>query len=143
MPYIGKYNFCAIFNYRVAQNLQFCSDPIQRVGDCKDENRIKPTTLSGIEFLRRFCMQIPPKRSVKIRYYGILSTKQKERVKSLNVKKPAIKIKESRQERIVRLTGFNYNLCPVCKTRFMHTIEILQKIRAPVNVLYGGKILSC
>ena len=80
--------------------------------DYKDKSKVKPTTLSGVEFLRRFCMHILPKRFVKIRYYGILSTKQKERVKSLNVKKPAIKIKESRQERIVRLTGFNYNLCP-------------------------------
>ena len=111
--------------------------------DYKDKSKVKPTTLSGVEFLRRFCMHILPKRFVKIRYYGILSTKQKERVKSLNVKKPAIKIKESRQERIVRLTGFNYNLCPVCKTGFMYTIEMLPKIRAPVNVLYEKKILSC
>jgi Putative transposase len=111
--------------------------------DYKDESRVKPTTLSGVEFLRRFCMHILPRRFVKIRYYGVLSTKQKDRVKSLLVKKPETKVSETRQERIVRLTGFNYNLCPVCKTGFMHTIELLPKIRAPTSVLYQSKLLLC
>jgi hypothetical protein len=88
-------------------------------------------------------MHILPKRFVKIRYYGILGTKQKDRVRSLLAKKPETKVKETKHERIVRLTGFDYNLCPVCKTGFMHTIELLPKIRAPTNVLYATKILSC
>jgi len=88
-------------------------------------------------------MHILPKRFVKIRYYGILSTKQKDRVKSLIAKKPETKVKETRKERIVRLTGFDYNLCPVCKKGCMHTIELLPKIREPTNVLYATKILSC
>jgi len=58
-------------------------------------------------------------------------------------KKPETTVKETRQQRIVRLTGFNSRLCPVCKTGFMHTIELLPKIRAPTNVLYAIKILSC
>jgi hypothetical protein len=81
-------------------------------------------------------MHILPKRFVKIRYYGILSSKQKDKVKSLLAKKPETKVKETRQERIVRLTGFDSCLCPVCKTGFMHTVELLPKIRAPTNVLY-------
>jgi len=113
------------------------------VKDYKDESRVKPTTLSGVEFLRRFCMHILPRRFVKIRYYGILSSKQKDRVKSLIAKKPETKVKETRKERIVRLTGFDYNLCPVCKAGFMHTVELLPRIRAPTNVLYATKILSC
>jgi len=142
VKYLGQYSHrVAISNHRI-KNISG-SGVTFFYKDYKDESTVKPTTLSGVEFLRRFCMHILPKRFVKIRYYGILSTKQKERIKSLIVKKPAIKIKESRQERIVRLTGFNYNLCPVCKKGFMHTIEMLPKIRAPVNVLYENKILSC
>ena len=87
-------------------------------------------------------MHILPKRFVKIRYYGILSTKQKDRVRSLLAKKPETKVIETRQERIVRLTGFDSSMCPVCKTGFMHTIELLPKIRAPTNVLYPTNILS-
>jgi hypothetical protein len=76
-------------------------------------------------------------------YSGILSTKQKDKFKSLRIKKPEIKVKETRQERIVRLTGFDRRLCLVCKAGFIHTIELLPKIRAPTNVLYGTRILSC
>jgi hypothetical protein len=142
VKYLGQYSHrVAISNHRIKN--------ISDTGvtfffkDYRDKSRIKPTTLSGVEFLRRFCLHILPKRFVKIRYYGILSSKQKDRVKSLLAKKPETTVKETRQERIVRLTGFNSRLCPVCKKGFMHTIELLPKIRAPTNVLYATKILSC
>ena len=66
-----------------------------------------------------------------------METQTKLRKKSLTM------VKETRQERIVRLTGFDSSLCPVCKTGVMHTVELLPKIRAPTNVLYPTKILSC
>jgi hypothetical protein len=139
VKYLGQYSHrVAISNHRI-KNIDD-SWVTFFYKDYRDNSRIKPTKLSGVEFLRRFCMHILPKRFVKIRYYGILSTKQKDRVKSLLAKKPAIKIKESRQERIVRLTGFDSRICPVCKTVFMHTIELLPKIRAPANVLYATKV---
>jgi hypothetical protein len=142
VKYLGQYSHrVAISNHRI-KNISD-SGVTFFYKDYKDDSRVKPTTLSGVEFLRRFCMHILPRRFVKIRYYGILSTKQKDRVKSLLAKKPGIKIKETRQERIVRLTGFDSRICPVCKTGFMHTIELLPKIRAPSNVLYTTKVLSC
>jgi len=142
VKYLGQYSHrVAISNHRIL-NIND-SGVTFFYKDYRDESRVKPTTLSGVEFLRRFCMHILPKRFVKIRYYGILSTKQKDRIKSLMAKKPEKTVKETRQERIVRLTGFDSRLCPVCKTGFMHTIELLPKIRAPSNVLYTTKILSC
>jgi Txe/YoeB family toxin of Txe-Axe toxin-antitoxin module len=142
VKYLGQYSHrVAISNHRIINVSD--SGVTFFYKDYRDESKVKPTTLSGVEFLRRFSMHILPKRFVKIRYYGILSTKQKDRVRSLLVKKPETKVTETRQERIVRITGFNYNLCPVCKTGFMHTIELLPKIRAPTNVLYATKILSC
>lgn len=142
VKYLGQYTHrIAISNHRI-ENIAD-SGITFFYKDYRDNSRIKPTTLTGVEFLRRFCMHILPKRFVKIRYYGILSSKQKDRVKSLLAKKPETKVKETRQERIVRLTGFDPCRCPVCKTGFMHTIELLPKIRAPSNVLYTTKILSC
>jgi hypothetical protein len=142
IKYLGQYSHrVAISNHRI-KNISD-SGVTFYYKDYRDESRIKPTTLSGVEFLRRFCMHILPKRFVKIRYYGLLSSKQKDRVKSLRAKKPEITVKETRQERIVRLTGFDPRLCPVCKTGFMHTVELLPKIRAPTSVLYPTKILSC
>ena len=142
VKYLGQYSHrVAINNHRI-KNISG-SGVTFFYKDYKDESKVKPTTLSGVEFLCRFCMHILPKRFVKIRYYGILSTKQKDRVRSLLAKKPETKIIETRQERIVRLTGFDSCLCPVCKIGFMHTVELLPKIRAPTNVLYATKVLSC
>jgi len=142
VKYLGQYSHrVAISNHRI-QNIND-SNVTFFYKDYRDNSRIKPTPLRGVEFLRRFCLHILPRRFVKIRYYGILSSKQKDRVKLLLTKKPETKIKETRQERIVRLTGFDSSLCPVCKTGLMHTIELLPKIRAPTNVLYAIKILSC
>ena len=87
-------------------------------------------------------MHILPKMFVKIRYYGMLSTKQKDSVKSLPAKEPGINVIETTQQGIVQFTAYDYNLCRVFKTGFMHTIELLPKIRAPSNVLYATKILS-
>ena len=142
VKYLGQYSHrVAISNHRI-KNISG-SDVTFFYKDYKDENRVKPTTLSGVEFLRRFCMHILPRRFVKIRYYGILSTKQIDSVKSLLAKKPETIVKETIQERIVRLTGFDSHLCPVCKAGFMHTVELLPKIRAPTNVLYATRVLSC
>ena len=141
VKYLGQYSHrVAISNHRI-QNIDDSGVKFF-YKDYRDQSRIKPTTLPGVEFLRRFCLHILPKRFVKIRYYGILSTKQKDRVKSLLAKKPETKVTETRQKRIVRLTGFDPCRCPVCKTGFMHTVDLLPRIRAPSNVLYPTKILS-
>ena len=102
------------------------------------ENAIKKlTTLSGVEFLRRFCLHILPCRFVKIRYYGILGSRYKKEVNSLKDKPDITKPVETRQERIVLLTGFNPCKCPFCKTGNMQTVEDIPKIRSPTNVLYS------
>lgn len=142
VKYLGQYSHrVAISNHRI-KNISD-SDITFFYKDYRNDSKVKPTKLTGVEFLRRFSMHILPRRFVKIRYYGILSSKQKDRVKSLRAKKPETKIRETRHQRIVRLTGFDYSLCPICKRGFMHTKELLPKIRAPSNVLYTTKILSC
>jgi len=142
VKYLGQYSHrVAISNHRIKDISG--SGVTFFYKDYKDESRVKPTTLSGVEFLRRFCMHILPRRFVKIKYYGILSTKQKDRIKSLLAKKPEAKVTETRQERIIRLTGFDSRLCPVCKAGFIQTVQLLPKIRTPTNVLYATRVLSC
>jgi Putative transposase/Transposase zinc-binding domain len=104
--------------------------------DYKDAANVKPTTLDGVEFLRRFCMHILPQRFVKIRYYGILGSRYKKQVQPLKDKPDITKPLETRQERVTRLTGFDACKCPRCKTGTMITVEELPKIRSPINVLY-------
>ena len=108
--------------------------------DYKDQANVKPTTLDGVEFLRRFCMHILPHRFVKIRYYGILGSRYKKEVQPLKQTPDITKPVETKQERIVRLTGFDACKCPYCMTGIMCTVEELPKIRSPINVLYPNNM---
>ena len=90
-----------------------------------------PTHLDGVEFLRRFCQHILPKRFVKIRRYGIYSSRYRA-LKNKAGKKMFIKPKkESTQVRMLRITGFDIYQCPYCKTGRMHTVEIIPRVRSP------------
>ena len=135
VKYLGQYTHrVAISNQRI-QNIEE-SGVSFFYKDYKDNSKRKLTKLSGVEFLRRFCMHILPYRFVKLRYYGILSSKQKDLVKPLVAKKRETKVNETIQERIVRLTGFDRIRCPFCKTGIMHTVELLPRIRSPGNVFF-------
>jgi len=104
--------------------------------DYKDNENLKITTLSSIEFLRRFCMPILAYRFVKILYYGILGSRHKQQVQPLKDKPEITKAVETKQQRMVRLTGFDPCNCPRCKTGTKISIEELPKIRSPFNVFY-------
>jgi hypothetical protein len=86
VKYLSQYTHrVAISNHRV-QNVDD-SGVSFFYKDYKDNSKKKLTKLSGVEFLRRFRLHILPYRFVKIRYYGILSSKQKDRIKPLQGKK--------------------------------------------------------
>jgi len=141
VKYLGQYTHrVAISNHRI-QNIDH-SGVSFFYKDYKDNSKKKLTKLSGVEFLRRFCQHILPYRFVKIRHYGILSSKQKDRIKPLQAKRPETKVKETNQERILRLTGFDRYQCPFCNAGTMNTVELLPRIRSPTNVLYKTKRLT-
>jgi len=133
IKYLGQYTHrVAISNHRL-KNIDDNSVSFY-YKDNRDNGKNKPTTLSGVEFLRRFCMHILPKRFVKIRYYGILSNRYRKKTILLRVIKPD-RPKETVQQRMKRLTGFDIYQCPFCKKGQMHTIEVLPKIRSPEKFL--------
>ena len=133
IKYLGQYTHrVAISNHRILniddRGVSF------HYKDYRDQSRVKPTTLSGVEFLRRFCMHILPRGFVKIRYYGILSNRNARKTVLLRKRNPdRPKEKESVQQRLKRLTGFDMFLCPFCKKGQMHTIEVLPRVRSPGN----------
>ena len=51
--------------------------------DYKNQGQWKEVTITGEEFIRRFLMHIPPKRFVRIRHYGLLSSRSKNHKISL------------------------------------------------------------
>jgi len=126
--YLGQYiNRVAISNHRILN--------IDEKGvlflhkDYRDDATVKPIYLDGVEFLRRFCMHILPKQFVKIRYYGIYSSRYRATIRK---KKMLLKPKkESSIARISRLMGIDVMKCPFCKNGVMRVIRILPRIRAP------------
>ena len=73
-----------IFSWVAISNHRIQSIDDKRVGfyykDYRDQSKVKPTSMEGVEFLRRFCMHILPKGFVKIRYYGILSNRYSKQI---------------------------------------------------------------
>jgi len=99
--------------------------------DYADGAKQKPITLGGVEFLRRFCQHILPFRFVKIRRYGIYSSKARAAARKKEHRLAEPKLKESNQERLKRLTGFDVLLCPFCRQGIMKVVEALPRIRSP------------
>ena len=105
--------------------------------DYRDRAQKKPVTMTGVEFLHRFCLHILPKRFVKIRRFGIYNhtTKRNMELKfetgELPVEKENDQPKETSQERIKRLTGFDIGQCPRCKKGRMIIVRELPRIRSP------------
>lgn len=136
VKYLGQYTHrVAISNQRI-QSID--DDGVSfYMKDYADNGRQKLTHLSGIEFLHRFCLHILPSRFVRIRYYGILSSKLKKELQPEN--QITVSQKETSQERLKRLTNFDICQCPRCKKGRMQIIEELPRIRSPNNVLYPYK----
>jgi len=85
-----------------------------RLKDYRDQGKAKTITLTGEEFLRRFCQYILPKGFVKVRYYGICSTRFRNTVLK-NKDKMVIKPKEATPDRIKRILRIDSYRCPFCK----------------------------
>ena len=133
IKYLGQYTHrVAISNHRLQdiddKNVSFLYK------DYRDGSKGKLTRMPGVGFLRRFSMHILPKGFVKIRYYGILSNRFGKQTAMYRTSK-AKPEKESVQQRIQRLTGFDVYKCPYCKKGHMHTIEELPRIRSPMRFL--------
>jgi hypothetical protein len=135
VTYLGQYTHrVAITNTRI-KNMD-SNGVTFSYKDYNDNANQKLMTLSGVEFLRRFSMHILPRGFVKIRYFGILTSAYREQVKSLKSKPDIIQLTETRQQRTIRLTGFDHCRCPNCKTGTLHPVELLPRIRSPDNVFY-------
>ena len=77
-------------------------------------------TLTATEFIRRFLLHILPSRFMKIRHYGILGNRNKNKklalCKKLTKTKSSQKEKLSTFELIKKLIGRDIRTCPCCGT---------------------------
>ena len=112
--YLGKYTHrIAISNYRIKSMTE--NTVTFTVKDYKNHGQWKELTLPGEEFIRRFLMHVPPKRFVRIRHYGILSSRNKKQKITLcrnllGCKKYLSRLKDLDASAIIRLL-YNKDVC--------------------------------
>ena len=132
VEYLGRYTHkIAISNQRIKsidnENVTF-EYKDYRVAGVK-----KQMTLTHQEFIRRFSLHILPKRFVKIRHYGFLSsTWKREKLKFLQ-EKLQVKVLEKREKKPF------LPKCSCCKTGNLHRIAVFDQRGPPVWYLGGSQ----
>jgi hypothetical protein len=125
IEYLGRYTHkIAISNHRIKNIEQHAVTFIYK--DYRDAAKKKQMTLPVHEFIRRFALHILPKRFVRIRHYGLLSSTRKSTDlpiihKQLNsIYMPVIK-KDWQKVSSERL-GYDPQKCPCCIQKSMRQL---------------------
>lgn len=117
--YPGKYTHrIAISNHRI---IRMDEDTVTYyVKDYREHGKWKELTISGVEFVRRFLLHVPPKRFVRIRHYGLLCTRSKNKHLTLcrnllGCKKYISILKDMEAPQIIEtLYGIKLSVCRCC-----------------------------
>ena len=119
MKYLGKYTHrIAVSNHRI---VRMDDDTVTfLVKDYRNDGQWKELTISGIEFVRRFLMHVPPRRFVRIRHYGLLCSRTKSQKITLcrnllGCKKYLSKLRDMEKPEILEhLYGIKVCVCKAC-----------------------------
>ena len=119
IDYLGKYTHrIAISNHRIiCMNDETVTFSVK---DYRNKGQWKELTLSGVEFIRRFLMHVPPKRFVRIRHYGLLCSRCKRKKlilcrNLLGCQKYLSKLRNKEIPEIInQLYGINVCVCKSC-----------------------------
>ena len=102
--------------------------------DYGDKSKRKSMALHAFEFIRRFLLHILPDGFVKIRYFGLLANRTRKenlatcrRLLGVTTDEP---LRETWQESLLRITGIDVMVCPVCQGR-MRTRDVIRPLRGP------------
>jgi hypothetical protein len=133
IEYLGRYTHkVAIGNHRL---LNVDESGVRFSWRDYRDNQEKVMPLEGTEFLRRFCMHILPKRFVRIRHYGLLSTAHRGELRELQlafgIKIPEVREKKHWKDVCREHLNYDPDICPQCGKGHMTTIEIFFGPRPP------------
>lgn len=131
VEYLGRYTHkIAISNQRIKninnENVTF------DYKDYRADGFKKQMTLTHQEFIRRFALHILPKRFVKIRHYGFLSSTWKRQKLQLLQEKLQVKVLEKVEKKPF------LPKCPYCKTGNLHRIAVFDQRGPPAWYLGVG-----
>jgi len=136
LAYLGRYTHrVAISNHRL---VDFADDRVRfRWRDYADGNRVKVMDLDAEEFLRRFLLHIVPDGFVRIRHFGLLANRRRTanltQCRTLLAQPPAPPREppESVRAVMLRVTGVDIELCPVCHRGVLRQLERLLPTASP------------
>jgi hypothetical protein len=117
LDYLGRYTHrVAISNNRILS----CDNGkvAFRYRDYADDNKHKVMILDADEFIRRFLMHVLPAGFRKIRHFGLFASRDKQQRITLCKRLTGTKLiarRETPTERLERIFGKDFNLCPCCK----------------------------
>lgn len=135
VEYLGRYTHkIAISNNRIQkidnQNVTF------KYKDYRQNGFRKHMELTHDEFIRRFAMHILPKRFVKIRHYGFLSSTWKRQKLKLLQEKLQVNVLEKAEKKPF------LPKCSCCKTGNLHRIAVFDQRGPPAWYLGGSQNAS-
>lgn len=120
LEYLGNYTHrIAISNYRIETVDQ--THVTFRYKDRMDGNQSKSLRLPAQEFIRRFLSHVLPNKFVRIRHFGFLGSRQKQ--KNIDIARHCLKASscievikdEDYKQLLKRLVGVDITTCPCCK----------------------------
>jgi predicted Zn-ribbon and HTH transcriptional regulator len=146
IEYLGRYTHrVAISNHRIISiddgKVTFSYK------DRNDGNKTKFMTLKADEFIRRFLLHVLPQRFVKMRYFGFMFHRDKQKnIELIRKLVDAVtvfteKVEETVQQIMLRLTGVDITLCPNCgKGRMIPVVKIGRT--GVVNIDFTGTLMD-
>ena len=137
IEYLGRYSHkIAMSNHRIQS---ITEGVIQfQYKDYRMGGKRATMSLQANEFLRRFCMHILPPGFMKIRHYGILSNRNKIKIRKIQLIRgifPRQKNKMSYQEFCKTIFQFDPDQCPCCKTGRMITLLHFAAHAPPIDLI--------
>jgi hypothetical protein len=133
VEYLGRYvHRVAISNHRLVSVDEHAVT--FRYKDYRDGEKQKFMTLPGEEFLRRFCQHVLPRRFVKIRYFGMLNSRNRpalERARVAARVRPLVNT-STIEKRVERAEG-KPRKCHHCGAVAMRCYEVqtVPRVRSP------------
>ena len=128
IEYLSRYTHkVAISNHRI---VQVENDKVTfRYKDYADNGKQKVMTLEAAEFIRRFTQHILPKRFTKIRTYGYLANRNRNKRINEVLKKMKLPlhrglIKLPLELRMMEQYGMDIKQCPCCKQQTLQLLKI-------------------
>jgi hypothetical protein len=107
--------------------------------DYSQGGRVREMTLQVEEFIRRFLLHVLPESFVRIRYFGLLANRHRKqnlaRCRALLTGQPVAEAasppaaQEDWRARLMRLTGRDPTVCPVCGRGHLRRVEELPAVR--------------